>query len=91
MHFSFTFWQRADEYLPKINNNAERQLKPVPFKESGKAMSKFKNVPAIITEGNSIEKAAEKLQATSDKVSCWSKRWIIKLNEAKFHSREHQK
>ena len=43
----------------------------------------FADDTAIIAEGNSIEEATEKLQTASDKVNCWTKRWRIKLNEAK--------
>jgi hypothetical protein len=43
----------------------------------------FADDTAIIAEGESIEEATGKLQSAIDKVNIWTKRWRIKLNEAK--------
>jgi hypothetical protein len=43
----------------------------------------FADDTAIIAEGDSIEEATGKLQSAIDKVNIWTKRWRIKLNEAK--------
>lgn len=43
----------------------------------------FADDTAIIAVGDSIEETTNKLQAATDKVNNWTKKWRIKLNESK--------
>jgi hypothetical protein len=38
---------------------------------------------AILAVGNSTEEASEKLQQAVNQINNWTKRWRVKLNEAK--------
>lgn len=43
----------------------------------------FADDTAIIVEGNSIEETTNNLQIATDKISTWTKKWRIRLNEVK--------
>ena len=46
-------------------------------------MGTFADDTAIISVGDTIEKAPNKLQSAIDRINVWTKRWCIKLNETK--------
>jgi hypothetical protein len=42
----------------------------------------FVDDTAIMAVGDSVEEATRKLQRAVDKVNNWTRKWLIKLNEA---------
>ena len=46
-------------------------------------MATFADDTAIMAVGDSGEEATEKLQRAVDKINNWTRKWLIKLNEAK--------
>jgi hypothetical protein len=46
-------------------------------------VASFADLTAIMAVDGSIEEATEKLQRAVDKVSNWTRKWLVKLNEAK--------
>lgn len=51
--------------------------------EEGTTIATFADDTAILATGNTAEEATKKLQRAVDKVSAWTKKWRIKLNESK--------
>ena len=46
-------------------------------------MATFADDTTIMAVGDSVEGATEKLQQAVDKVNNWTRKWLIRLNEAK--------